>query len=171
MTAAKLQKLAPGTVKLLAAIGCLALWLAITGCDSRKDLPAAFHASAEACVKNGGSAISFSALTQFEWDKALIFGPYTSVKTINSQLGYEWPEAEKSGIQSSEGLYLIVFVKDQRVIRHFKFRRIFGDFCDLNSGNVFERGKDLFEVHERPKSEDTTADVGGFDYYPKRVRK
>ena len=90
--------------------------------------------------------VTMSQLTDFEWDKLLIFGPYTSSEGVNSQLGFNWPEAQKTGIDVSETIFLLVFVKDQCVVRYFLFPRTIGEFESLDKNNVFPHGKDIFMV-------------------------
>jgi hypothetical protein len=42
--------------------------------------------------------------------------------------------------------YLLVFVKDEKVVRHFKVPRRIGDFKGLETTNVFTPGNDTFDV-------------------------
>jgi len=104
----------------------------------------AIEHSAQAATASTNPIVTISAATDFEWDKLFIFAPYTSVDKIHEQLGYKWNEAEKTHIDSSE-FHLLVFVKNGKVVRHFRVsRRI--DFQNLEAGNVFTPGDDTFEV-------------------------
>jgi len=66
------------------------------------------------------------------------------VEKINAQLGFDWPEVEKTQIYSSDTFYLLVFVRNQKVVKYFKVPRAIGEFQDLEVGNTFPRGGDLF---------------------------
>ena len=74
-----------------------------------------------------------------------IFEPYTSLDEIHVQLGYNWREAQTTNIDSSETIYLLVFVKNHKVVRYYKWPRTISDFQILEGRNMFSPG-DLFEV-------------------------
>src|SRR5437660_8131334 len=65
--------------------------------------------------KGAGTVVHLASLTGFSWDRVHIFAPYTSQDTIDAQLGFAWPEAAATGISDSEGIALLVFVKDGKV--------------------------------------------------------
>jgi hypothetical protein len=106
--------------------------------------------ASEAAIGGGKPIISISSTTHFRWDKLLIFAPYTSVERIYVQLGFKWDKAEKTCIQSSKNFYLMVFVKDQKVVRFIKVPRSFGEFKNLEIVNLFPQGNDYFEVRPAP---------------------
>lgn len=113
----------------------------------------AFQHAAEAALQSKEQIVVVSAITTFEWDMLMIFEPYTPVEEISAQLGFDWPLAEKTHIHMSDTFYLLVFVKDQRVVTYFKLPRTIGDFQELDAGNRFPRGSDVFEVAlETPNS-------------------
>jgi hypothetical protein len=106
----------------------------------------AIERSAQIASTSTNPVITVSALTDFQWDKLFIFGPYTPVQKIHTQLGFKWADAEKTHIDSSDTFYLLVFEKDGKVNRHFKLPRTVGDFQTLEARNVFTLGNDTFEV-------------------------
>jgi hypothetical protein len=115
------------------------------------DFVAKFEKSVLANKDNGQSTVSVSSVTDFEWDRLFIFSPYTPVERIHAQLGYEWAEADKTGIQSSDTFFLLVFTKDGKVTSFFKFPRGIGDFKNLESGNVYSHEDDTFEIKSDEK--------------------
>jgi hypothetical protein len=110
------------------------------------DFVIALESSALAAQHGTNPVVSISSVTDFGWDKLFIFGPYTPVDRIQAQLGYRWTEAHKTHIDSSDTFYLLVFVKEGKVLRHFKFPRTTCDFQSIESGNEFSPGEDTFEV-------------------------
>lgn len=104
------------------------------------------HRSGKAALTATDAVISVPLITQFEWDTLFIFSPYTSINQIHTQLGYKWEEAERTGIDWSETFYLLVFTKDGKVVRYYKFPRTLGDFQNLEGGNVFSKEMAIFEV-------------------------
>src|SRR2546421_4199270 len=87
--------------------------------------------------------------------------PYTPVDKIQAQLGYNWSEAEKTHIDVSE-FDLLVFVKNGKVVRHFKVSGQIG-FQNLEPGNIFSPTNDAFEV--KPVIDGTTT---RFNFFPKK---
>jgi len=127
-------------------IGLLSGLTLLVWTQSRSSFVKAFQRAAEAALHSNERIVDISAVTDFEWDTMYVFGPYTPVETIDSQLGFDWPGAEKTHIYSSDTFYLLVFVKNQKVVKYFKVPRTIGDFQDFEAGNMFPRGGDLFEV-------------------------
>jgi hypothetical protein len=130
-------------------VGVLAICILLVCTKSGSDFSKVLEHSARAAVTSTNPLVEISDLTDVPWDKLFIFSPYTPVAKINSQLGYDWPEAEKTHIDSSDTFYLLVFVKDGKVIRNFKLPRRIGEFQGLDAaGNVFTHDNDRFEVKE-----------------------
>lgn len=122
----------------------LLLWL--LGCSSGDDFPQSFHREALKAEGRNKPIVQVSSVTHFAWERLFIFGPYTPVDRIQSQLGFQWPEAERTGISASDTFYLFVFVKDGEVVHHFKYPRELGDFQNLGARAFFSPGDDTFEV-------------------------
>jgi len=133
--------------------------------QSRNSFVKSFQRAAKAALHSSEKIVAISAVTDFEWDTVSVFGPYTPVEKINAQLGFDWPEVEKTQIYSSDTFYLLVFVRNQKVVKYFKVPRAIGEFQDLEVGNTFPRGGDLFEV--ALASSDTTSNRMRFT--PKRT--
>jgi hypothetical protein len=72
--------------------------------------------------------IELKDLTDFEWETVYIFPPYTSADKISRELGFEWPSAKDTGIESFDQYNLLVFVQQKTVIHHVMFPLNFGDF-------------------------------------------
>ncbi len=106
----------------------------------------AIERSAQIASTSTNPVVTVSQLTDFQWDKLFVFGPYTPVQKIHAQLGYTWTDAEKTHIDSLDTFNLFVFVKDGKVVRYFKLPRAIGDFQALEARNVFTPGNDIFEV-------------------------
>jgi len=128
------------------------------------DFVTALERSALTAQNSTNPVVSVSSVTDFGWDKLFIFGPYTPVGKIHAQLGYKWSEAEKTHIDSSDTFYLLVFVKDGKVLRHFKFPRTIGDFQSMEVGNLFSPGDDTFEVKSVDAGKTTRLNL-----FPKRM--
>ncbi|MCL1632837.1 hypothetical protein M3N64_12995 [Sporolactobacillus sp. CPB3-1] len=61
-------------------------------------------------------SIDINSYTHFKWDRAYLFGPYTSQKNINKELGFKF--RDPSDLDFRDDIYLLVFVKDKQVIQY-----------------------------------------------------
>lgn len=83
-------------------------------------------------------------VTKFDWDKMIVFGPYTSREEMEKQLGQEWTTysytdyyiKQKSSLGmyplSDDSLNKIVFIKGQKVVADVTFYRSQVDLTLLN---------------------------------------
>jgi hypothetical protein len=96
--------------------------------------------------QEGTTEIQLGEHTNFSWDKAFFFTPYTSNERIQEQL-------EKSDIHSNfenrieylDSYNLIVFVQKGEVIQYAEIPRTYGDFM-LKKGNIFTPENDLVQI-------------------------
>ncbi|MFC0471650.1 hypothetical protein ACFFHM_14400 [Halalkalibacter kiskunsagensis] len=77
-------------------------------------------------LSGGERDIDFLALTDFEWDQAYIFPPYTTTGEVKGKLGFSWNH--RTGIEYRDDINVIVFVKDNRVKKYIELSRKYGDF-------------------------------------------
>ena len=124
----------------------MAVFAGLSVCAKSDRFIKSFERSAQAAVGSTNPVLTISSVTEFQWDKLFIFGPYTPEKKIHEQLGYNWAEAEKTHIDSSDTFHLLVFVNNGKVVRYFKLPRTIGDFQGIETYNVFTPGNDEFEV-------------------------
>ena len=74
--------------------------------------------------------IDLAMLTAFPWDRALVFGPYSSKKRICAALPKSFASCAAAYPQGvGEGSYLLVFVRAESVVHHELHARIQGEFC------------------------------------------
>lgn len=74
------------------------------------------------------TTMRISELTQFQWQKLYIFGPYTSNEEIAKTLGFEWSEVSSTNIDYDESINLLIFVADTKVVHSLELPRSCGDF-------------------------------------------
>lgn len=92
--------------------------------------------------------INFQSLTDFKWDKLYIFFPYTPTDEIINTLGFNWSKVEKTSIWCDEGINLLVFVSNERVVKYIEYPRNYGDFLSLNK-KVFTPQEAIFELRKQ----------------------
>ena len=59
--------------------------------------------------------ININALTNFDWNKAFLFAPYTTQEGIEEQLGIDFKDPSKIDIR--DDIYLLVFLNDKREVQ------------------------------------------------------
>ncbi|TXC92850.1 hypothetical protein FS935_01230 [Metabacillus litoralis] len=86
------------------------------------------------------SEIRIDSLTSFNWDKAIVFPPYTTHETIKEKLGVDYKD--QSGIGSRDDIYLLVFLYENTVVQYAEIQRQRSDFSvkELSPSN------DLIEI-------------------------
>lgn len=72
------------------------------------------------------SEININSLTNFDWDKAFLFAPYTTQKSIDEQLGIDFKDPSKIDIR--DDIYLLVFLNDNKVVHYAEINRQQSDF-------------------------------------------
>jgi len=65
--------------------------------------------------------IKVKSLADFKWDKAYLFEPYTPEEHIEKQLGVEFEDP--SNISSRDDIYLMVFLKEGKVVQYAELNR------------------------------------------------
>ncbi len=115
------------------------LFLAMLGCQNpnHKSLEYPFQNVEEEIsipLKNQNSdIIDISKLTPFSWDRLYIFKPFTPIKSINSELGFTWEEANKTLINQDDSYNLLVFTIKNEVVNYIKWPRGKGDFSKIET--------------------------------------
>lgn len=70
--------------------------------------------------------IDLNDITKFNWEKAYLFSPYTSKDSINKSLGLKFKS--DSRIDTSDDIYLIVFINKEKIVQYSEIDRHQLDF-------------------------------------------
>jgi hypothetical protein len=101
--------------------------LVLTGCNnsnfSKPEVSQKILQNITNSIEEGEKIIDFNKVTNFKWDKMYIFTPYTSLETIEEELGDRLSHEETFGIAYSEGFDLIIFVKGNRIVHILEYPR------------------------------------------------
>lgn len=82
-------------------------------------------------VESGSAEIELSTLTDFDWEKAAVYGPYTTVDIIEESLNIEFKGSNKA-IDFREDIFLLVFAKGNHAIKTVELSRRVGDYYEKN---------------------------------------
>lgn len=122
------------------------LLVGVHGC-SRSDGDLERRIAAEAS-RDLGALVRIESLTDFAWEQLHVFPPYSSQDWIDSQLGFAWPAAARTGIFDSDGIALLVFVRDSEVVRYVAQPRGKGDFAYVKGAGTLTPASAVFVVRE-----------------------
>ena len=95
------------------------------------------------------STIKLSEITDFKWEKAFLFGPYTPDSDIQQTLGFEWPDVKKFGLSSSDTFWLLVFTEGKKVVRAEEIRMTDAVFTKNTLDRGFSPSQAVFSVEGR----------------------
>lgn len=70
--------------------------------------------------------IDVNSLTDFTWDKALFFPPYTTQKSITEHLRIRYKDP--SDMDMRDDIYLIVYLQDNKVVQYAEINCQQSDF-------------------------------------------
>jgi len=109
--------------------------------------------------KGTGTVLRMADVAEFEWDTLYVFGPYSTRSSIASRVGFEWPQADRTGIRENEGIALLLFVRKGEVVRYVIQPRDQGDFANVRDSTGFGTDNAVFTV--RPRGDGALALVPG----------
>jgi hypothetical protein len=93
-----------------------------------------------------GAVVDLAQVGPTDWDRVYIFHPYTSTETIQQALGFRWPDAERTSIESNDGVNLVVFVKGGESVGWFEHPRNRGDLTGIANMAGYSRKDARFLV-------------------------
>lgn len=87
--------------------------------------------------------IEVNSITEFKWDKAYLFEPYSPEEHIEKQLGVEYEDP--SNISSRDDIYLLVFLHEGKVVQYAEIYRQKADFT-LGDKEYLSPSEDVLNV-------------------------
>jgi uncharacterized protein YebE (UPF0316 family) len=87
--------------------------------------------------KSENEIINLSILNSFEWEELLILGPYSVIDNIEKELNLDLENIRENGIEYSDSINLLIFIKDGKSIKISEVSRRIGDF--MNLGEIIEK--------------------------------
>ncbi|NMD69259.1 hypothetical protein HHO41_03090 [Bacillus sp. DNRA2] len=102
--------------------------LLLVGCNQSSvqhntELEESFYSIVE---NKNNSEVSIKSLANFNWDKAILFEPYTTQEEINELLGVDFKDP--SNMDMRDDIYLLVFLSDSKVVQYAEINRQQSDF-------------------------------------------
>lgn len=98
---------------------------------------------------SGRSFVNLADVLPSPWEKVCIMGPYSDRKSVDTTLGFEWPDLPKTVIETNNDIALLLFLKGGKVVEWVEHPRRDGDFTNL-SRQCFQRDQAMFEHLSNP---------------------
>lgn len=93
--------------------------LLVSGCvQQNKTVESKFD---ERLTEGNPTEMNISELTDFTWDKAFLFDPYTPEESMNDRLGVNYKD--KSNISIRDDIFLLVFMADGKIVQYAELAR------------------------------------------------
>jgi hypothetical protein len=93
-----------------------------------KELERSLHTALQGDVHD----VNITSLTDFQWDKAYVFPPYTPVEVMRDELGVQ-SYKDWSGLGFRDDINLLVFLHGNQMVHYAEIERAFGEFGQNDS--------------------------------------
>jgi hypothetical protein len=104
--------------------------LILVGCVERNAVSSAI---ARQFAESKGTSVNLTTAVTVKWEKVCILGPYSNNNSAKRTLGFEWNAESKTSIRTNEGISLLLFVSENKVINYVEHKRCSGDFSNLTT--------------------------------------
>lgn len=86
--------------------------------------------------------IDLTELNSFDWNELLILGPYSVIDSIEKELNLDLENIRENGIEYSDSINLLIFLKDGKSVKISEVYRGIGDFMSVKQ--IIEKSKAKF---------------------------
>ena len=120
--------------------------LAVAGCTAQNP---ASTVVARQFDESKGTLVDLSSAIPGQWERVCILGPYSENTAAKKALGFEWNVEANSTISRNDGISLLIFVQDNKVVSFIEHSRRHGDFSNLTT-RCFTRQAARFHQVAKP---------------------
>ncbi|WP_349568772.1 hypothetical protein [Azotobacter salinestris] len=75
--------------------------------------------------------VDLSIVGPVSWERVCILSPYSTNQAAEQILGFKWDAESKTSISVDDGINVLIFIEDQRVVGYAEHPRNMGDFSKL----------------------------------------
>lgn len=101
----------------------------------------------ETKIKDNPMKIDLTKINNLDYDKLLILEPYSNIEKTQKELNIDLSNISENQINSSDGINLLVFMKNKKSVKISELSRTNGDFEDYKV--VINKENTLFEKNEK----------------------
>jgi hypothetical protein len=95
--------------------------------------------------------IDLTLLNSFEWNELLVLGPYSVIDNVEKELNLDLENIRENGIEYSDSINLLVFLKDGKSVKISEVSRGIGDFVNL--GQIIKKDRAKFMKTENGQNQ------------------
>ena len=104
----------------------------LTSCSNNKEVNKISESIYSQLKQSEWKVTDFSKVVPFKYERVCILGPYTLNESAEQALGFYWDVEKETEISSNDGINLIAFIKENKVISYIEHSRAKGDFSKLS---------------------------------------
>jgi hypothetical protein len=86
---------------------------------------------ATAFLASDVAPIDVSAAAQGDWDRVCVLTPYMNNERAERVLGFSWDAERNTSIAGNDGVNILVFVQENKVVAYAEHPRNTGDFSEM----------------------------------------
>jgi hypothetical protein len=101
----------------------------------------------ETKIKDNPMKIDLTKINNLDYDKLLILEPYSNIEKTQKELNIDLSNISENQINSSDGINLLVFMKNNKSVKISELSRTNGNFEDYKV--VINKENTLFEKNEK----------------------
>lgn len=95
--------------------------------------------------------IDLTELNSFEWNELLVLGPYSVIDNVEKELNLDLENIRENGIEYSDSINLLIFLKDGKSVKISEVSRGIGNFVNL--GQIIKKEKAKFMKTENGQNQ------------------
>lgn len=112
-------------------VGGLFKLLSLSTADARSDISARIVAQLHA---DPAAPVDLRGIGPEQWERMCVLKPYANNVTARKTLGFPWDAEKCTAIANHDGINVLVFIQDNRVLAYTEHPRNQGDFSRLKPG-------------------------------------
>ena len=129
--------------------------LCVVGCGPSDPIS---RSIADKVAAGPGTRLTLTEIATFPWDRVCVFGPYSPDEKIDAVVGISGAAKRAFDIRLNEGINVVMFVRNDRIVSSLAHSRRYGDFGPEVVGKCYSRNEAVFLVRKPPAG--TWGDLG-----------
>lgn len=130
----------------IVVLGCMAMLLAGCGANSRDQV--AISNQLKEAIDSSADIINLDQVGSPAWSRFCVISPYSSNGDVENVLGFSWDADEKTSIQFSDQIVLLMFVDNNDVVSYVEYPRQDGDFAGFSPPCLSRENAKVVRVQE-----------------------
>lgn len=130
----------------IVVMGCVMALLA--GCDANRRDQAVVSNQLKEAIDSPADTVDLAQVGPPAWSRFCVISPYSDNAATEAVLGFGWDSDERTSIQFSDSIVLLVFVNSNEVVGYVEYPRQEGDFADFDPPCLSRENAKVMKVQE-----------------------